>query len=304
MHKARIIETTDGDGTEKSSRSVVTRTVEKTGGCRTTTTTFKSVTKDGIDSALSKLDIDPEKFRSGGTSVTKTIVYTDSSGKREVIEETVENYGDPDKLAKDLGRRDFVKEFKNVSKTDAGKMGTCFGKDSSEGPSPSKTTKEIPIKKVDPSYIQLGKFEEDCLKAHNEYRKKHGVLELVLSKEMCAHSKEWVNYLAETDAFKHRTQDKKYGENIFMKWSSDPNHTVKGNEPVDSWYSEIKDHVFGKEPKSLKSGHFTQVMWKESKRLGVAWARSKSGKILVVANYDPAGNFIGNFAQNVPPPKK
>lgn len=47
-------------------------------------------------------------------------------------------------------------------------------------------------------------------------------------------------------------------------------------------------------------GHFTQVVWKDTKELGVAYARSKSGKIYVVANYEPAGNFEGSFATQVP----
>ena len=50
-------------------------------------------------------------------------------------------------------------------------------------------------------------------------------------------------------------------------------------------------------------GHFTQVVWKNSKNLGIAKARSSSGKIIVVANYEPAGNFIGQYVQNVPAPK-
>lgn len=66
-------------------------------------------------------------------------------------------------------------------------------------------------------------------------------------------------------------------------------------------YEEIKFHKFGYEPKSLASGHFTQVVWKESKQLGVAFAKS-GGKVVVVANYFPAGNMIGSFAENVPPP--
>ena len=50
-------------------------------------------------------------------------------------------------------------------------------------------------------------------------------------------------------------------------------------------------------------GHFTQVVWKGSEEMGVAKAKSSTGKILVVANYSPAGNIIGQFAENVPPVK-
>lgn len=49
-------------------------------------------------------------------------------------------------------------------------------------------------------------------------------------------------------------------------------------------------------------GHFTQVVWKGSREIGVGKARSKDGKILVVANYRPAGNVIGRFSENVSAP--
>lgn len=42
-------------------------------------------------------------------------------------------------------------------------------------------------------------------------------------------------------------------------------------------------------------------MWKDSRELGVAVARSKTGQVFVVANYSPPGNFVGCFAENVPP---
>ena len=49
-------------------------------------------------------------------------------------------------------------------------------------------------------------------------------------------------------------------------------------------------------------GHFTQVVWKDSKKLGIAYASGKSGTY-VVANYDPAGNFLGQYPENVQPLK-
>lgn len=50
--------------------------------------------------------------------------------------------------------------------------------------------------------------------------------------------------------------DKKYGENIFCVWSEDPKFRVKGAEAVESWYNEIKEHTFGREPDAgvIKSG--------------------------------------------------
>nr|CAD7600138.1 unnamed protein product [Timema genevievae] len=194
-----------------------------------------------------------------------------------------------------------------------------------------------------------GDFATDCLRAHNDYRRRHGVEPLKLNKKICKYSEEWAKYLASRGIMEHR-QNNEYGENIFCSWSSNANYKVTGTEPVDNWYSEIKDHPFGREPRDLKSvfylnnfysrsikrqltcssqtsfpkasifldpltftvhvfaayltmeSHFTQVVWKGSKELGVAVAKSRNGQIFVVANYSPPGNFIGSFAVNVPPP--
>lgn len=51
----------------------------------------------------------------------------------------------------------------------------------------------------------------------------------------------------------------------------------------------------------MGTGHFTQVVWKDSKELGVGCTKAKNGKIYVVANYYPPGNYIGCYVENVLP---
>ncbi|XP_043220693.1 protein PRY1-like [Amphibalanus amphitrite] len=145
-------------------------------------------------------------------------------------------------------------------------------------------------------------FEQDCINAHNDYRKKHGAPPLERSKKLTKMAKEWAKQIANDDKMSHR-KDNSEGENIYCKWSSNPKHKVKGSEAVDSWYAEIKDHDFSKEPSPgvLKSGHFSQVVWLSTRQVGVGRARSKSGRVYVVANYSPAGNFLGDYCDNVPP---
>ncbi|XP_055529626.1 uncharacterized protein LOC129721273 [Wyeomyia smithii] len=145
-------------------------------------------------------------------------------------------------------------------------------------------------------------FELDCLKTHNEYRTKHGVLPLKLNKRLCRYADEWAKVIAARGVLVHRSNSQ-YGENIFCSWSSpNANVSITGREPVENWYSEESTHVYGKEPATLKTGHFTQVVWKDSRELGVGMASNRSGQIFVVANYDPPGNYIGSFAKNVAPP--
>ena len=146
-----------------------------------------------------------------------------------------------------------------------------------------------------------GNFEEDFLKAHNEYRRKHGVPPLKLDKKLCKYSEEWAKHLAAKNILEHRPSCN-HGENIYCMYSSDPNFTITGHSPVDVWYEEVQHHPFGREPNSLKSGHFTQVVWKSSESLGVGVAKNSQGSIYVVANYSPAGNFVGHYVENVPPP--
>ncbi|KAL5236460.1 hypothetical protein ACI65C_003870 [Semiaphis heraclei] len=143
-------------------------------------------------------------------------------------------------------------------------------------------------------------FIQECLDAHNQYRKKHTVPPLILSKKLCKYAEEWANYLSVKGLLEHRPSSS-YGENLFCSWTSLPNHRIEGREPVDSWYEEIKFHPFGREPTTLKSGHFSQVVWATSKEMGVGVSSNRSGQIFVVACYDPAGNFLGQFRENVPP---
>lgn len=145
------------------------------------------------------------------------------------------------------------------------------------------------------------KFQNDALESHNNYRKLHGVAALKLDKKLCSYAQEWANKLAREDSFEHRT-NQDFGENLYCSWSSNPKAKCAGSKPVDSWYSEMTKYTFGSEPTSSASGHFTQVVWKKTQSLGIAKAKSpKSGKIIVVANYEPAGNWIGQYKDNVPP---
>ncbi|XP_053601616.1 uncharacterized protein LOC128670180 isoform X1 [Plodia interpunctella] len=157
------------------------------------------------------------------------------------------------------------------------------------------------VNKFKSASISGDQFEEECLTAHNDYRRKHGVPPLKLNKKLCKYAEEWAKTLTKSGKMQHRDQDE-YGENIFYAWSSDPNFVVSGKDPVDKWYSEIKDHKFGKEPTNLGTGHFTQVVWEDTQEVGVGIARSKEGQVYVVANYFPPGNMVGSFSKKVHPP--
>merc|ERR1712066_1109150 len=62
-----------------------------------------------------------------------------------------------------------------------------------------KCTQEISTDPVD-----LDKFRQDSLAAHNAYRAKHGVAALKLSSELNALAQEWADHLIAENAFEHR----------------------------------------------------------------------------------------------------
>jgi hypothetical protein len=50
----------------------------------------------------------------------------------------------------------------------------------------------------------------------------------------------------------------------------------------------------------MTTGHFTQVVWNASNKLGMGLSVSPKGTYCV-GQYQPAGNYYGQFPQNVKP---
>ncbi|RDD40428.1 Golgi-associated plant pathogenesis-related protein 1 [Trichoplax sp. H2] len=147
---------------------------------------------------------------------------------------------------------------------------------------------------------KLGSFKDVSLDAHNNYRAKHGAPPLKWSKECTTHAKKWADYLAKNKKFEHSHQ-KGFGENLACFMGS-AQKEITGHEAVDMWYDEIKDYNFRRATFTPGTGHFTQVVWRETTEVGVAMAKGKNNYTVVVANYKPAGNMMGKFKENVLPP--
>ncbi|XP_022099173.1 uncharacterized protein LOC110983864 [Acanthaster planci] len=145
----------------------------------------------------------------------------------------------------------------------------------------------------------LKTFQKEALSAHNKFREKHGVQALKLSDDLSAHAQQWANHLASLNSLKH-SNNKNFGENIAM--SFDPKTTeFSGQQVTDQWYAEVKDYNFNIPGFRSGTGHFSQVVWKDSKEMGIGKAVAGNGKVFVVANYRPAGNVMSRFKENVFP---
>jgi uncharacterized protein YkwD len=141
---------------------------------------------------------------------------------------------------------------------------------------------------------------EDAKKAleiHNAARKKVGVPALQWSPELARYAQAWAEELAATKCdLDHRPKSGKwkqlYGENLY--WSSDAATVM---DACNSWMEEQKD--FKNKPVvsgDKGTGHYSQMIWSTTTKLGMGLAACKDGSVIVVANYDPPGNYIGKKA--------
>ena len=78
--------------------------------------------------------------------------------------------------------------------------------------------------------------------------------------------------------------------------------TLSGTNPTQSWYDEIKDYKYSAPGFAAATGHFTQVVWKGTTKVGFGVGFTADRKrSFVVASYSPPGNYLNQFAQNVLP---
>ncbi|CAF4183702.1 unnamed protein product [Rotaria sp. Silwood2] len=151
-------------------------------------------------------------------------------------------------------------------------------------------------------------FQDDMLKLHNNYRARHCAPPLVISQRLNQIAQSYAEHLAATSTFEHsgnQLENEPLGENLYMQWITFGRAPGSAREAVKGWYDEISMHNFQRPKFSPKTGHFTQLVWKSSKKLGVGIAYSPDRRgVYVVANYYPAGNIMGSgsFEKNVLPP--
>ncbi len=136
---------------------------------------------------------------------------------------------------------------------------------------------------------------DEILTAHNSYREEVGVSPLTWSDDLASHAQEWADYLASLggEEWKH-SEDTGEGENLWRGTSGDYTNT----QMVDKWGKEKENFVEGTFPDVsstgnwLDVGHYTQIVWKNTKEVGCAVA-SAGGKDILVCRYSPPGNFEG-----------
>ena len=136
---------------------------------------------------------------------------------------------------------------------------------------------------------------QTLLDLHNKVRSDVNVGPLSWSDELASYAQKWADHLASTGCqMEHRPRSGEwkqlYGENLFIGTSG--HYSVA--DALTSWENEKNYYSGGPIDRSnyMNIGHYTQVIWQNTMRLGCASALC-NGDMIVVCNYDPPGNFLG-----------
>lgn len=141
-----------------------------------------------------------------------------------------------------------------------------------------------------------GSDARDMLEAHNIARQEVGLPQLVWSDRLVSDAQRWAEHLARRNLYDHAPPDirKGQGENLWRgsrdRWSpwemigffvNEKRHFRPGNFPDVSRTGSWGD-----------VGHYTQIIWPETREVGCAIARTDYDEVLV-CRYFPAGNIWG-----------
>jgi pathogenesis-related protein 1 len=127
----------------------------------------------------------------------------------------------------------------------------------------------------------------EMVSLHNRVRARMGVPPLAWSDKLAAQAREWADTLLARNQFFHRPNSA-FGENLFEITGA----SASAAQVVDAWAGEIRDYDYASNRCRSVCGHYTQIVWRDTREVGCATARGGRREVWV-CNYDPPGNWVG-----------
>ncbi|KAH7144393.1 CAP domain-containing protein [Dactylonectria estremocensis] len=140
----------------------------------------------------------------------------------------------------------------------------------------------------EPEWKQDKAFTSAILNSTNFYRSEHNATALTWNGTLEEFASD---YLDDNDCdFAHSGGP--YGENLAMGY---PNATAS----VEAWGDERDEYNFGRGKFSEATGHFTQLVWKDTTDVGCGRRLCGQKGWYLVCEYWPRGNVVGAFKDEV-----
>ena len=137
------------------------------------------------------------------------------------------------------------------------------------------------------------------LRDHNAARREVGVPDLVLDSDLNSQAQMYAEDLARTGTFQHSPSNSRQGQGENL-WAGTANR-FSFEQMAGAWINEKQYYVHGIFPDVSNTGrwqdvgHYTQIIWRNTQRLGCDLA-SGDGRDVLVCRYAPAGNVVGQSA--------
>jgi uncharacterized protein YkwD len=141
--------------------------------------------------------------------------------------------------------------------------------------------------------LQGTDFINTILKIHNNERAAVSVTPLVWSNTLATNAKSWAEHLANINTLQHST-GKGYGENLSFRSDSRGPSAISTASLVQGWVNEKNGysvHPF-QWPGDKAQGHYTQMVWKTTTKIGCGTATS-GNSVYLACQYTPQGNIQG-----------
>ncbi|VAW02427.1 hypothetical protein MNBD_ALPHA04-1005 [hydrothermal vent metagenome] len=142
-----------------------------------------------------------------------------------------------------------------------------------------------------------GNFEGRLLASHNQERNKLGLKTMSWDQGLAGEAKIWAEHLVKYGKFEHSARkagQKPQGENIWGGTAAAfPVETMVGFWLAEKEYFKPgRFPVVSKTGRAADVGHYTQIIWRATTKVGCGLGRGDREDILV-CRYQVAGNVIG-----------
>lgn len=131
---------------------------------------------------------------------------------------------------------------------------------------------------------------KDLLRVHNRARADVGVRPLQWSPQVAKSAQRWADRLADSSCRMEHSRGSGYGENLYRATAG----YYEVEDAALAWAREKRLYRGGPLQRHnwAPSGHYTQMVWRDSRNLGCGVSECDD-KMIVVCHYDPKGNYLG-----------